>query len=379
MNINLSEEQRLLRDSVLKRLRDSHPAGRPTGRMPDARGELRAFWRQAAELGWLGLAVPAEAGGLGGAWSDLLLIGEPLGRHLVLSPFAQAAGFAVRAIAAGAAPDRRPALLSAIAEGSTLVVPALLEHATPHDPDACRTVARRGGDSFVLSGRKVAAAHADAADLLLVSAVIDGDAVPTLFLVGAGQAGVRRESYATMDGAGAAEIRLDGVKAAAADRLAGNDDILAAALDTASLLAAAEMVGAMWTLEGLTLDYLKTRKQFGATLGSFQALQHRMVDMYVACQTAESTLLDAASSLDGGDAETRALRVSRARLHIDRAARRVAQESIQLHGGIGMTAEYPAGAYFKRIEVLRTAFGGEVWHRARYRRLSQGNTASDVL
>ena len=139
------------------------------------------------------------------------------------------------------------------------------------------------------------------------------------------------------------------------------------AIDTAALLAAAEMVGAMWTLEGLTVEYLKTRKQFGATLGSFQALQHRMVDMYVACQTAESALLDAAVALDGEHAAPRARRVSRARLHIDRAARKVAQEAIQIHGGIGMTADYPAGAYFKRIEVLRTAFGGEVWHRERAR------------
>lgn len=371
MNIQLSEEQRLLRDSVLKLLADTHPSSRNLGRAPMQPQELARFWRQAAELGWLGLSVPAEAGGLGADWSDLLLIGEALGRHLVRSPFAHCIGFSGRAIAVGAREDRRTAHLSDIASGAAVAVPAVHEPPEPLNPMACRTVARKTAGGYAISGHKAAVSFGDTADLLLVSAAVDGEPGPSLFLVDAKAPGVRRQAYATMDGAGAADIHFDAVTVAAADRLAGNEDPFAAAIDTAALLAAAEMVGAMWTLETLTLDYLKTRKQFGATLGSFQALQHRMVDMYVACQTAESALLDAAATLDGEDAAVRAQRISRARLHIDRAARKVAQEAIQLHGGIGMTAEYPAGAYFKRIEVLRTSFGGETWHRARCRRLSR--------
>jgi len=366
MNIQLAEEQRLLRDSVLKALAASHPIGRAMGRAPVAPAEVEGFWSQAAELGWLGLALPEDAGGLGGAWSDLLLIAEALGRHFVRSPFAATIGFAGRAIAACA--QGREEILAGIAAGEIVAVPALHEHEDIFDVQACRASARRVGSGFVVDGRKTAVGFGDRADLLLVSAAVDGE--PSLFLVDATAPGVRREAYTATDGTGAADIRFDGVGLDGDARLAGNTDIFGAALDTASMLAAAEMVGAMWTLQGLTLEYLKTRRQFGSTLGSFQALQHRLVDMYVRCQTAESALLDAAAALDGDDAEARSVAVARARLHIDRAAREVAQDSIQLHGGIGMTADYAAGAYFKRIEMLRASFGTPTWQRARHRALA---------
>jgi alkylation response protein AidB-like acyl-CoA dehydrogenase len=360
MPLALSEEQRLLRDSVLKVLAESHPIGRPAATAANE-GDPSA-WQRAAELGWLKLALPERAGGLGGVWSDLVLIAEAFGRHNVISPFAPAIGYSAQALART---DQHAGLLQDLGDGRLLIVPALSGDLPGRWP-AHATHGISGSGEVRVSGHFRVVPYGDGAQHMIVLSP-DG-AGAHAHLLRRDQAGVTVRPYRLMDGSPAADmVALD---ALAQPVLAGQEGI-EMALEAATVLALAEIVGAMWTLQQLTLDYLKIRRQFGVVLSSLQALQHRLVDMYGLCQTAESAMLDGASALDATGSVMRSLRVSRAAAHVLCAGREVAEEAIQLHGGIAMTADYAVGRYVKRITVLRTSFGDEPWHRERVRRLSR--------
>lgn len=361
MSFDLDDEQRLLRESVLKVLAETHPIGGPVSTA--AAQSVPGFWRQAAELGWLKLALPETAGGLGAAWSDLVLISEALGRHNVVSPFAAVVGFSARALASGDQPKR---LLQDLGDGRALVVPALVGDVPGRWPAHANLDPGAAG-SMKFSGRFRVVPHAEDAQHFIVLGDSD-ERKSRAYLVPRNQPGVALRPYPLMDGSPAADLTLEDALAEPTRVGQDNHD---SALDTATVLALAEIVGAMWTLQQLTLDYLKMRRQFGVTLSSLQALQHRLVDMYIHCQTAEAAMLDAAAVVDGSDTAARSLRVSRAAAHVLRAGREVAEEAIQLHGGIAMTADYAVGRYVKRITVLRTSFGDERWHRERVRLLSR--------
>ncbi|MFO1171616.1 MAG: acyl-CoA dehydrogenase family protein [Hyphomicrobiaceae bacterium] len=366
MNTVLTEEQTLFRDSILKVLSQSHPIGRPMGKPEIQRQADAALWPQAADLGWLRFAMPERLDGLGGTRSDLAIIAEAFGRHLVISPFAAVLGFGACALAHANAAD---ATLRDIGEGKLAALP-LLTGTIGRDWPEVLISRQAGAQKLTVDGRFRAVPYGASAESLLVAARATPDHAPELYLIRRDTPGVSLKGYRLMDGSEAADADLQGVALTSDARIPGTGTF-ALGLDTAAALAAAELSGAMWTLHQMTLDYLKTRRQFGVVLSTLQVLQHRLVDMYVLCQTAEAAMLEAVSAIEGEDANTRALRVSRGCAHVFAAARKVGEEAIQLHGGIAMTADYAVGSYVKRITVLRTQYGDERWHRARVRDLTR--------
>ena len=373
----LTEEQRLLKES-LERFRQQDCAFEKRGGLLAKLGTANdPVWTQFAELGWLAATLPEEHGGLGGSHADLALLMEQFGRGLVTSPFVPAIVLGGTILRLAGSEAQKSVLLLRLAEGTTKLALAYLEPPAQPDPAVAATRARREGDGFVVTGEKLAVLYGNVADHLLVSARTSG---PTddrhgisLFLVPADAPGLRIDAYRTHDDGWAADLRFDQVRVAA-DALVGPMDsafaALEAALDAGAAAICAEAVGAMWTLHDMTLDYIKVRRQFGAAIGSFQAIQHRMVNMYMKCQLAQSMALAGMAALNSSDPIVRSRAVSAAKVQVGRAARHVGEEAIQLHGGIAMTDEYAAGHYFKRLTMIRLMFGDEEYHLRRYRALS---------
>ena len=235
------------------------------------------------------------------------------------------------------------------------------------------TQANGDGEGYVIDGVKANVAYAGAADHIVVTARTSGDALDrdgiSVFVVPAGAEGVSITNYVTQDGGRAGDVSLSGV-AVGKDALLGAEGqglaLIETVLDGACAAVCAEAVGAMWSVHEQTLEYMKTREQFGAKLGSFQALQHRMVDMYMACELAQSITMDAIAALDRGQRHEARQAVSAAKAHVSRSARKVGQEGIQLHGGIGMTMDLAIGHYFKRLMAVSMSFGDAAHHRRRY-------------
>lgn len=373
MFANLTEEQRLLRESLERfRQQDFTFEQRRTQIARLGAADDRT-WSMLAEMGWLAATLPEAQGGLGGTATDLGILMEQFGRGLVTSPFVSSVVVGATALRAAGDERQLAETLPALGEGRTKLSLGYLEAGAQHNPARVATRAVRDGEDYLLSGTKLAVLYGNCADHLLVSARTggaDADASGvSLFLVQAGSAGLTIDSYRTHDDGWAADLKLDKVRVPAANLLGAEGAALPAieaALDAGAAALCAEAVGAMWALHDMTLDYLKVRKQFGATLGSFQALQHRMVDMYMKCQLAQSITLAALEALDSGDAARRARAVSAAKWQVGRAARQVGEDAVQLHGGIAMTDEYAAGHYFKRLAMIRLTYGDEDFHLGRY-------------
>ncbi|HET6160553.1 MAG TPA: acyl-CoA dehydrogenase family protein [Dongiaceae bacterium] len=374
----LTEEQRLLKESLERFRQQDYAFEKRKGLLARLGAKDDPVWAKLAELGWLAATLPEEHGGLGGSHADLALLMEQFGRGLVTSPF-------VPTIVAGAAALRRAgseaqksAILLGVAEGRIKLALAYLEPPAQPDPAIVATRAHRDRSDFVITGSKLAVLYGNLADYLLVSARTSGDTTDrhgiSLFLVPAETRGLTIAAYRSHDDGWAADINFDQVRVAA-DTLIGPTDAalatLESALDAGTAAICAEAVGAMWALHDMTLDYIKVRKQFGAAIGSFQVIQHRMVNMYMKCQLAQSMALAGMAALDSADPVARSRAVSAAKVLVGRAARHVGEEAIQLHGGIAMTDEYAAGHYFKRLTMIRLMFGDEEYHLRRYRTLSR--------
>jgi alkylation response protein AidB-like acyl-CoA dehydrogenase len=347
MDFSLSEEQRLLRDSVdrFARERADVAAWRRL-----AAGEAEpdvAEWRRMAELGWLGLAVPEALGGLGGGPVEVMLLMEGLGRGLVAHPYLETAVLGARLVQ-HAPPGRRGALLRALVAGEMRLALAAIERGQRFDLSHVGTTARRDGDGWRLDGEKSFVPSASLARMLVVIAAT-GEGL-SLFLVPADTPGLLRTDFVTADGRRASALRLDAVRVPA-DALLGDPGggwrLLEEAVDRAIAALCAEAVGAMDVLREATGEYLKTRKQFGQALGAFQALQHRMSDIYVACEESRSLLLLATLRL-GAERRERVRAVSAAKARIGQLGRYVAHQAIQLHGAMGMCEEVAVGHYAKR-------------------------------
>jgi alkylation response protein AidB-like acyl-CoA dehydrogenase len=373
MLATLTEEQRLLKES-LERFRQQDCAfEKRKGLLARLGAKDDPVWAQFAELGWLAATLPEAHGGLGGSTADLALLMEQFGRGLVTSPFVPTIVLGGTILRLAGSDAQKSTLLAGVAEGRTKLALAYLEPPAQPDPAIVATQARRDGNGFVITGDKVAALYANVADHVLVSARTSGNAGDrhgiSLFLVPADAQGLAVSAYRTHDDSWAADLRFDQVRVAD-DALIGPADAalgtLEAALDAGAAATCAEAVGAMWCLHDMTLDYIKVRKQFGATIGSFQAIQHRMVNMYMKCQLAQSMALAGMAALESKDAASRGHAVSAAKVQVGRAARHVGEEAIQLHGGIAMTDEYAAGHYFKRLAMIRLMFGDEEYHLRRY-------------
>lgn len=377
MLASLTEEQRLLRESLERFRQQDYTFEKRRAHLAKLGAKDDPAWTMLAEMGWLAATLPEAHGGLGGGSADLALLMEQFGRALLVSPFVPSVVLGGTILRLAGSIVQKDAHLPAIAEGRKKLALAYLESSGQHEPAQVATQARRDGAEYVIDGEKSAVLYGNLADHIVISARTSGAIADpigiSLFLVPAGTAGMSVDAYRTHDDGWAADLKFAQMRVPASHLVGGEgagQPVLEAALDAGTAATCAEAVGAMWTLHAMTLDYLKMRKQFGATLGSFQALQHRMVNMYMRCQLAQSMAMAAVAALDSSDARARGRAVSAAKVQVARAARQVGEDAVQLHGGIAMTDEYAAGHYFKRLSMIRLAFGDEEFHLRRYRDLS---------
>ncbi len=364
MDFELSEEQRLLKDSVERLLADRYDFEARNRFMHSADGFSRDVWKQYAELGLLALPFAEEHGGVGGGPVETMIVMEALGRALALEPYLATVvlgGGLLRHAGSGA---QRNEILPKVADGSLLVAFAHAERQSRFDLANVETEAKKDGAGWRIEGKKTLVLHGNTADKLIVSARVSGGRTDkdglALFLVDAKADGLSRRGYETVDGLRAAEVTLEGVKVGAETAVGepGNAfPVIERVIHEAIAALAAEGVGAMTAMHEMTVDYLRTRKQFGVPIGSFQVLQHKAVDMLVAIEQARSMMFYGTMMAADDDADARRKAMSAVKAQIGQSGRAVGQIGTQLHGGIGMTMEYKGGHYFKRLAIIDTMFG----------------------
>jgi pimeloyl-CoA dehydrogenase small subunit len=369
MDFEFSEEQRLLKDSVERLLADRYDFEQRKAYMKEPHGFGGAPWRQYAELGLLGLPFDEAHGGSGGGPVETMIVAEAFGRALALEPYLATVVLGGGLLRHGGSDAQRAAILPKVADGSLLLAFAHGERQARYDLADVATAAKRDGAGYVLDGEKSVVLAGGAAGKLIVSARVAGNRRDreglALFIIDAAAPGVTRRDYATIDGLRAADVTLANVKAAPESVLGEPGAALALierVVDEAMAALAAEAVGAMAAMHELTLEYLRTRKQFGVPIGSFQVLQHRAVDMFVALEQARSMAMLATMMVTEPNAAERRKAIAAAKVQIGRSGRIVGQGAVQLHGGIGMTMEYKVGHYFKRVTAIDTTFGDADHH-----------------
>lgn len=372
MYIQFTEEQELLRNSVQRLLREQYDFDTRRKIVATEEGWCREQWGRFAEMGLLAAPFAEEFGGLGQRSLATMIIMQEFGRNLVVEPFFETVVLAGGLIEDIGSPAQRAEFLPEIAAGNSTWALAWTEAGSRYHLDDVTTAARKSGDGYILSGTKAAVIGAPWADKLIVSARTSGDRRDrggvSLFVVDRETANLHLQSFRTLDGRRAAEITMKDVPVPA-DRLLGNEGEGALALeacrDTAIAALCAEAVGAISALNSATLDYAKTRKQFGVALGTFQVLQHRMVDMFIAAEEAVSLMQHLNLTLAAHEPHGSKL-ASGAKSKIGEAARFVGEQAIQLHGGMGMSDELNVGHYFKRIAAINVQFGDPTYHLLRY-------------
>jgi alkylation response protein AidB-like acyl-CoA dehydrogenase len=359
MDFELTDEQVMLRDTVRDLLARNYD---PESRLKVTDTELgwsRDVWRQLAELGVLGLSFTEDDGGVDAGPVETNLVLEEVGRRLAPEPILDAVLVPGGLIARVGSAEQRQRILPEVVEGNKLLAFAHAEPGVRWPSTELGTTASAQGDSYVLTGTKNPVPHGDCADEFVVSATLPSGGVG-LFLVAPDAAGVVRKSFRTVDGQRGAQLELDKAPA----ELLGDNADAASAIETTIVHAqaglCAESIGAMEEALRLTAEYLRTRKQFGVTLSKFQTLTQRAANMYVSLELARGMSLYATASLADGAADP--VVASRARLQVGRAARNVGQEAIQMHGGIGVTAEYPVGHYVARLTAIERTLGGGLEH-----------------
>ena len=369
MDFELSDEQRLLKDSVdrLATQRYDFEARKKYAKEPD--GWSRAMWNQYAELGLTALPFSEEDGGIGGGPVETMIVMESFGRSLALEPYFASIVLGGGFLRHGASAKARADVLPSVATGEMLLSFAHIERQARYDLADVTATAKKDGAGYVLDGAKSLALHGDVADKIVVSARISGEQRSQngigLFLVDAKAPGVTRRGYGTVDGLRAAEVTLANVKVSADDVIGepGNGyALIERVVDSGIAALCAEAVGGMHEMHEITVDYLKQRKQFGIPIGNFQVLQHRAADMLLALEQARSMAMLATMMADEPDAKERRRAISAAKVQIGRSAKIVGESAIQLHGGIGMTMEYKVGHYFKRCTMIDKAFGDADHH-----------------
>ncbi|KIU49568.1 MULTISPECIES: acyl-CoA dehydrogenase family protein [Bradyrhizobium] len=372
MDIQFTEEQELLRSSVQRLLRDQYDFDARRKIVAGEEGLGRKQWSEFAELGLLAAPFSEAAGGLGGGPLATMIIMQEFGRHLVVEPFVETIVAAGGLIEQVGSEVQQQAFIPEIISGTKLWALAWTERGSRFDLATVTTTARRDGDGYLLTGEKTAVLTAPWADYLIVSARTSGHRHDrggvSLFVVDRRAANLDLQSFKTIDGRRAAEISLRGVRAELLGREGEGVAALEACRDRAIGALCAEAVGAIGELNAATLEYSKTRKQFGTTIGSFQVLQHRMVDMFIAHQEALSLMQHLSLSLNEGEAGLSRL-ASGAKSKIGYAGKFVADQAVQLHGGMGMTDELNVGHYFKRISSINIQFGDPAYHVLRYAQL----------
>ena len=369
MDFEFTEEQRLLRESLDRLLGDSYGFDKRKGYLAEPEGFSPAMWAQYAELGLLGLPFAEKHGGFGGGPVDVMIVMEAFGRVLALEPYLATVVLAGTALGHAGSAAQNEAIVPQIADGSLRLAVAHGERQARYDLNDVMTTAKKTASGWRLDGSKSVVVHGDTADKLIVSARVSGDRHDTdgigLFLVDAKANGVARRGYKMRDGAAAADIALSDIEVSAADALGDPERGLATIerVNQAGIMATcAEAVGNMETMLAMTLEYMKTRVQFGKAIGENQALQHRATEMMMSLEQGRSLAMLAAIMVDDADAAQRDHDLSTAKVGVGQAARFVSQNAVQLHGGIGMTEEYAVGHYFRRCMVIEHSFGDTGYH-----------------
>ena len=380
MNFDLSSDQKLLVDTASSFAKKSSPVSRARRLRADPLGFEPKVWRQMAELGWLGLCVPEADGGFGARFVDLALVLEQLATTLVPEPILATCVLGGTTLARAGSDEQRARWLAPLAAGELHAALAWAERGGRYDAAAVATRAEKlaSGKGHRLSGAKIWVQGGHAAGLFLVTARTAGGPLErtgvSLFAVDRDAPGVEVRPVETMDGRRAAMVRLDGVEVGA-DRMLGEEGIAAPVvedvLDVGAAAACAEATGMAQAVLAMTLDYLKTREQFGVKIGTFQALQHRAVEMFVEVELCRSLSIEACLRIDEGAADERRQAVSAAMVQLATGGRGVVRNAIQLHGGIGCTDEHDVGLYFKRMQALGALLGDEDHHLARFAGLTQ--------
>ncbi len=366
MDFELSEDQRLLKDSISRLLSDNYGFAARRGYMAEANGYSAKLWEQYAELGLLGLPIDEKYGGFGGGPVDVMLVMEEFGRVMALEPFLASVVLGATAVKLAGSESQKSMILPAVAAGQVKLAFAHGEQQARHDMTDVLTTAKKDGNAWVLDGAKSVVLHGDCADKLVVSARTSGgrrDAGGlTLFLVDGSASGLARRGYALRDGSRAAEISLTGVKGELLGAVDGGLAVIERVIQAGIAALGAEAVGCMEAMHAMTLDYMKTRQQFGKAIGQNQVMQHKAADMLIAMEQGRSMAMLAAMMVDEEDAEERAHHISLAKVGVGQAGRHVSQSAVQMHGGIGMTEEYAVGHYFRRVMTFEHLWGDTSFH-----------------
>jgi pimeloyl-CoA dehydrogenase small subunit len=373
MNFDLSEEQQLLADSLKRYLANEYSIDARSRIVASSPGWSDTVWAAFAEMGLLGVPFAEEHGGFGGTAVDVMLVMEAIGEGLVVEPYWVNVGLAGRLLARGGSAEQQKRILPPLIQGKRRLAFAHTERTARYDLGHVGARATRSGNGFTLEGEKRAVLHGAAADTLIVSARTSGsDTDPSgisLFLVDRGASGLTVKDYRTIDELRAADVWLSSVSVPA-DAVLGAEGralpLIEDAADYATALLCAEAVGAIRYANEATLEYIKNRRQFGVPIGSFQALQHRMVDMVISYEQARSMAYLACVKVDTAPAGERRHAVSAAKIKIADACRHVSQEAVQLHGGMGMTEELKVSHTFRRLTMISQTFGDAEHHLERF-------------
>jgi len=361
-DFSLSDEQKLFQESVENFVAKEYDIDKRRAESESEDGFSRDRWKNFAELGWLGLPLAEENGGLGGSALDMAVLMEGLGRGLVPAPYLASVVLGGGLVEAAGSAEQKAAILPALAAGETMLAFAYAEPRGRYDLARLQTQAEAKDGGYALSGHKSVAFHAQSADKIIVSAAAPEGI--SLFLLDRSAAGLDLRPYPTIDGLRAAEVMLDGAIGEPLGAPGTALPVIEAAIDRATIAVCAEALGIIAALIEMTRAFVGERKQFGIAIGKFQVLQHALVDMYMAHELSKSLTYRAAAALASADGSARA--ASAAKVQIGKAGKLIGEQAVQLHGGMGMTDELAVGHYFKRLAMIETLFGNTAHHRRRF-------------
>jgi len=381
MDFSLTEEQQMLADSVERFLEKNYSHQLRREMVANRQVLSEEVWQGFASLGLLGVPFSDEYGGFGGGGVETMLVMQALGRHLVLEPYLSTVLLAGGLVDLGAADWQKKILLQGIVDGSMLLAFAHTEQEARYEVGYVATRARADGNNWIIEGKKTLVLNGSVAEKLIVSARTRGepgerDGV-TLFVVECDDENLGGQEYPLFDGSRALDVQFNGVRVgpeSVIGTLNGAMPLIETVADRAMAALCAEAVGAMESVHAMTLEYLKTRQQFGVPIARFQVLQHRAVDMLINLEESRSMAILAAGNVDSDNVFERRRAVTAAKALIGEAGRFIGQQAIQLHGGMGMTDELPLGAYVKRLAAIDILFGDAAWQREQFARLSEDAT-----
>jgi len=382
MNFEFSEEQTMIKDSVSRFVREQYDFDTRRGIIESDDGISREFWSMFAELGWLSVPFAEEYGGFGGTVIDIAAVMEEMGKGIVIEPYVSTVVVFGGLLSASTNSALKEAVIPSIIEGACLGSFAYMEPQSRYEMSDVSTTATASGDGYTLNGVKTVVANGGTANRFIVSARTSGDQFDrsgiSLFLVDSTAPGVEVKAYKMMDGQSAATLTLTDVavdQSHLLNSVGEGMDLIEQVMPQILIGLSAEALGIMATLNTLTVDYSKTRQQFGTPISSFQVLQHRMVDTFMACEQSKSMLyrgLCESKSVSEGETDGSALvkTVHALKATVARYGKTIGEEAIQLHGGIGMTDELNIGHYVKRLMMINTAFGDGDYHQKKFNQIS---------